>query len=286
MGPGTPTPLNRLARCRPALGTYVKISLCGDDEGELLGHSQAAFAEIERVERLMSFHDPASELSRLNREAHLRPVTVSRETAEVLRFGLRLSRLSDGAFDFTVAPELVRRGHLPDHGQAADPRATWRDVHLEGGRVRFGRPLLVDLGGIAKGYAVDRAMAVVPSRLEAVVNAGGDLRMRPWRGRTVAVQVPRRRRRSLRQIVMRAGAVATSGSYLGEEGSPIFCPRRRQPIETRCSASVFATSCLHADALTKVAFSLSSDHPLWRDLCAVPVLVDSQGRGGEGLRHG
>ncbi|MEM8930475.1 MAG: FAD:protein FMN transferase, partial [Acidobacteriota bacterium] len=183
-----------LARCRPALGTYVKIALRGASDDELIEHSRAAFAEIERVERALSFHDPHSELSRVNREAATRPLRLSQDLRTVLDFGSRLSRSTGGLFDVTVAPELVRRGALPDHGVDVGVQASWHDVRLEGDTVRFDRPLLIDLGGIAKGYAVDRAMAVIPPEVAATVNAGGDLRMRPWRDETLAVEVPDGRR--------------------------------------------------------------------------------------------
>lgn len=269
-----------LARCRPALGTYVRVLLRGEEaEDTFLDHSLAAFAEIERIEKIMSFHDPHSELSRLNREAHQRSVSVCPEMVEVLEFGLRLSRLTGGRFDFTVAPELVERGALPDHGTLADPQATWRDVCLAGNWVRFERPLLIDLGGIAKGYAVDRAMSVLPAHLEAVVNAGGDLSMRPWKGRRVGIRVPGKGRGTkLLEVPMGARAVATSGSYLGDQGSTIICPLHRRPLEDPRSVSVFAPTCMHADALTKVALAFSEVHPLWQQMAATPVIVDKNAR--------
>ncbi len=278
-----------LVRCRPALGTFVKVSLHGgQSEEELLGHSLAAFSEIERIEGIMSFHDPCSELSLLNREAHLRPIPICREMGEVLRFGLRLSRLTDGAFDFTVASELVKRGALPDHGLPASPFATWRDVHVEDDYVRFDKPLLIDLGGIAKGYAVDCAISVLPQKLAVVVDAGGDLRMRPWMRQSVAIRVPRprfgsrkgaRRGPSLLEVPMRACAVATSASYFGRDGSSIICPNRRRPVEDTHSLSVFASTCMQADALTKVAFLIPQRYSLWRQVAAAALMVDESAQG-------
>ncbi len=251
---------------------------CSQDA--LLEHSLAAFAEIERIERTMSFHDPRSELSRLNREASRRPVRVSREMVEVLSYALRLSRLTDGAFDFTVAAsELIRLGVLPAHGPAADSLATWRDLRLDGDQVRFEKPLLIDLGGIAKGYAVDRAMSVLPASLEASVNAGGDLRQRPWRGRTVGIRVPGSLHRdSVVELPMCLGAVATSGSYFGEEGSIVVCPKRRRLVADRRSFSVFAPTCMQADALTKVAHLAPGSDPLWRQLNVAVLMVDETAR--------
>lgn len=243
----------------------------------MLTHSLAAFAEIERIERITSFHDPLSELSRLNREAASRTVKVGREMARALAYGLRLSRLTDGVFDFTVAAsELVRTGSLPDHGPTADREATWRDIRMEDDRIRFRKPLLIDLGGIAKGYAVDRAMAVLPPDLDASVNAGGDLRLQPWRGRTVAIKVPSKaNRRRLLEVPMRACSVATSASYYGTK---LVCPVRRREIADPRSVSVFAETCMQADALTKVAQLVPGQASLWRQVASAALIVDDKAR--------
>ncbi|MEM9595003.1 MAG: FAD:protein FMN transferase [Acidobacteriota bacterium] len=285
---GSPTPVpsspSSLIRCRPALGTYVKITLHGGKahrdpvEGGLLEHSQTAFREIHRIEKLMSFHDPDSELSRINRGAHKGPIEVSSEMMEVLSFALDLSRSTDGAFDITVADELVRRGELPDPGHSTEAGVSWRDVSLEGGRVGFQKPLLLDLGGIAKGYAVDRALSVLPKGLAAVVDAGGDLRMSPWRGRRVHLRVPAPRigGPTLVTTPMRAAAVASSGAHPGDGGATILCPDRRQPAQGPAAVSVFAASCMEADAFTKLA-RLRPAHPLWDRLAAVPLAVEADG---------
>ncbi|MFM2081579.1 MAG: hypothetical protein RL380_270, partial [Verrucomicrobiota bacterium] len=138
-----------LRRCRPLLGTFVEITARGSVEAV-----NAAFAAVERVQNLLSAHDSASELSLLNREAATRVVTVSRETFAVLRCADRLAQESHGAFDYTVAPTLAAWGLLPIHLSRKNP-GNWRDVLLLPHRqVRFLRPLALDLGGIAKGFAV------------------------------------------------------------------------------------------------------------------------------------
>ena len=175
------TPVER-RRARPLLGTFVEVSAvfpAGADADRAVGR---AFAAVEAVQRRMSFHDPASDVARLNREAARRAVAVHRDTVAVLRWSLEVAAASAGAFDITVAGELVRWGRLPAlAGIPANPSGTWRDIELDedDGTVRFHRPVVIDLGGIAKGYAVDRA---IESLAEAgaqrcCVNAGGDLRV-------------------------------------------------------------------------------------------------------------
>ncbi|MEM6453561.1 MAG: FAD:protein FMN transferase [Acidobacteriota bacterium] len=274
-----------LTRCRPALGTYVKIALRARDDGAdretLIAHSDAAFAAIADVQRAMSAHDPDSELSRLTRTGHRAPVRVSSDLRTVLACALRLSAQTDGAFDVTIGGAMVDRGLLPDvaDGDArADRRASWRDVVLEDDVVRLARPLRIDLGGIAKGYAVDRALAAVPPHVDAVVEAGGDLAMRPWRDQTIAVRVPGLIRRDrLIALPMRAAAVASSAGHWRGQPLAILCPQRRRAPRVRHGMTVFAPSCMLADALTKAAF-LAPERVPWRRLEATALRVDRRGR--------
>ena len=150
--------MSSLVRCQPHLGTYVEISVSGDvSEDELISASNSAFLKIKLVQSLMSFHDEESELTRINRYASREPVPISSETKFVLEQALRLSEKTDGLFDITVAPKLVASNALPDHNFELSPTGTWRDIIIEDNEVRFTRPVLLDLGGIAKGYAVDQA---------------------------------------------------------------------------------------------------------------------------------
>ncbi len=204
-----------IRRCRPALGTFVEVSILDDDAMPDAPAFDAAFAAIARVERRMSYHDAASDLSRINREAHRRPVAVDAWTFDVLVAARDLFRRSDGAFDCTVAPLLVARGVLPPTGVDVDPDATFDDVLLDDDArtVRHRVPLAIDLGGIAKGFAVDRAIDALAAHgvTSAVVDAGGDLRVlgtRPvpihvaWRRCGARVRRHARRRR-LRDVAGR-----------------------------------------------------------------------------------
>ena len=102
-----------IRRCRPLLGTFVEITASGPGEKQLYTAIDAAFATVERIHRLMSVHDPESELSLLNRKAAAEAVIVSDNTFEVLRRSDRMARESGGAFDYTIAPTLAPLGVKP-----------------------------------------------------------------------------------------------------------------------------------------------------------------------------
>lgn len=271
--------MNSISRCKPLLGTYVRLSLTADAAREtLLEMSVRAYARIERVERLMSFHDPDSELSRLNRLAHRQPCPVSTETETVLRQALRLSRASQGLFDISIAPALIRRGLLPAIDVDIDTSANWRDLRVENGRVSFAKKMLIDLGGIAKGYAVDQAMSVLSDDIDAVINAGGDIRMNRWQDKTVSIRYAASGHDQTVETPMRAAAIASSASYYLNGKGAIIAPGQRQAADSPCVYSVFASNCMLADALTKIAFLSGGRHDLIRASGARLLCVDRRGR--------
>ena len=271
--------MNSISRCKPLLGTYVRLSLTADAAREtLLAMSVRAFARIERVERLMSFHDPDSELSRLNRLAHRQPCPVSAETEAVLRQALRLSRASHGLFDISIAPALIRQGLLPAINTDIDESANWRDLRLENGRVSFAKKMLIDLGGIAKGYAVDQAMSVLSDDIDAVINAGGDIRMNRWQDKTVSIRYAASSHEQTVETPMRAAAIASSAGYYLNGKSAIIAPGQKQAPASPCVYSVFASNCMLADALTKIAFLSGGRHDLIRASGARLLCVDRRGR--------
>jgi thiamine biosynthesis lipoprotein len=252
-----------LRRARPLLGTRVEIAAAGDiPAAELHEAVDAAFAAIERAERLMSYHDPASELSRINREAAARPQRLHPDVGMVVRAALGFAALSGGAFDPSVAPILEDWGFLPRHcSGGADPAASWRDVEILGADyVHFRRPLRLDLGGIAKGYAVDQAVrALRRSGIHSVlVNAGGDLRIAGERAETIALRHPRAPRLVAHDLVLHEAALATSSAcysrrrVAGVEVSALLDPGSRAAYVGGDSVSVRAADCMTADALTKV----------------------------------
>ena len=240
-----------MKRCRPLLGTFVEIE---SDNAEAIG---GAFSAIERIQLLMSAQHPASELSQVNRLAHREPVSVSSWTAAVIRRSLFWARRSGGAFDIVRAGRMaLARGALPRHpGQQLPASDDWTAVQLCGRQVRFNSPVCLDLGGIAKGFAVDRAIDALRSAgaTHGLVNAGGDVcgfGPQPW---PVTVVDPRQRV-PVAMIDLRNGALATSSGLRGPRGALTFdhlpgADRRWTSVTVRAS-----TAC-DADALTKILWS-------------------------------
>jgi FAD:protein FMN transferase len=254
---------NEIRRCRPLLGTFVEVSVSGLSETRLQSAVNAAFAAIESIQRLMSAHDPASELSRLNCEAASRLVTVSRETFEVLHRADQLAVESGGAFDFAVAPTLANWGMLPANLRRENP-GSWRDVLLLRRRqVRFLRPLALDLGGIAKGFAVDRAVAALRKRgvVSAMVNAGGDLHAFGPQSSAIYLRHPGCPRTFARKLELHNAALATSSPcfterrFRGRRVSHLVRPAGQTAITGTISVTVLAKECWLADALTKVVLN-------------------------------
>jgi thiamine biosynthesis lipoprotein len=255
-----------LRRARPLLGTLVEIRLdTGLATAQAQHAVQRAFAAVAEVQSLMSYHDPDSEISRINREGFERDVTVSQPTWEVLNAALQISEQSDGLFDVTVAPVLSRYGFLPHHPahHDAEPDADWRDIKLlPGRRVRLARRVSIDLGGIAKGYAVDRAVAALQEcGVEAgCVNAGGDMRVFGNDSQMLHLRHPRRAT-ALLPAGNITGAAATSAIYFssrleaGRRVTPLVDPRNHLPCEAERSVTILADDCMTADALTKVFYA-------------------------------
>ena len=246
-------------RMTPMLGTMVEVELEGDaSEGALAEVAARAFARMAAIQARLSWHDERSELTALNRAARRAAVTVSDDMARVLRAALALSAHTDGLYDVTVAPALFRAGHLPDHGLTAS-RANWAAIRLDGNAVTFTHDVAIDLGGIAKGYAVDAAYDVItaaaPELRDACVNAGGDLRRKAWTDRQVGLRRPRRWG-GTRLVAHRmlGAAVATSAPGRGSPSSRWIDPRTGRRRRGG-AASVFAPTCMAADALTKVALA-------------------------------
>lgn len=268
-----------ISRARPLLGTLVEICAWGGADG---GASvAAAFDAVSEVHRLMNVHDPDSDVGRLNRACRNQVVRVHDRTADVLRFALRLQRETGGAFDCGTGSALERAGFLPAGtapAGAAGAVGAAASLRIDGANaVRVREPVCLDLGGIAKGYAVDRAVeALMNAGAEAgLVNAGGDLRAFGLDGFPVMVRDPSSPGRCVRALRLRSGAVATSAGYHTSRVvdtvpvMPIFDPLRRRFLHRDFSVTVIAATCMAADALTKVAAILgAASMPLLQRHCA------------------
>lgn len=238
-----------LRRSRPLLGTYVEAT------AESAAIIDSGFAAIERVHMLMSAHEPDSDVSRINRFAHLRPIEVDAWTALVIERALSWSGRSAGEFDVVRAGKAaIASGHLPRHADQPEPEAahwTWLDV--QGRSVRLLKPACLDLGGIAKGFAVDRAVTAMRAAgaLLGLVNAGGDLFGFGCKTWPVTVIDPVSRKPSV-EMEIRDEALATSALV---DGSAAHLPKQ----DRWTSVTVRASNACDADALTKIVWAGCGD---------------------------
>lgn len=248
------------------LGTVVEIGCHAASEAQARAAIAAAFEEVALIQRLMSFHAEDSDVSRLNSRGAREAVTVDSRTVDVVRTACEVSALSEGHFDITVAPELVRAGCLPRPASACAPHsgATWRDIEiLAENAVTFRQPLWLDLGGIAKGYAVDRAFSICSalSGGSCLVNAGGDIRVSDDLTGEISLDVPGCDIREVPRVELSGGSIASScgwpnaqlkqGAMIGPHVDGVS----RRAIDPKRFVSVLAEDCTIADALTKVVLA-------------------------------
>ena len=246
-----------MRRARPWLGTIVEIA-CDD-----LPAIEAGFAAIAHAHARMSFHEATSDLAVLREAKPGSVVAVDAQTVQVLRFALDLYRASSGLFDVTIARQLVAAKFLPRvsawplthySGKANDIEIV-DDTHII-----CHRPMLIDLGGIAKGHAVDMAVAAMQAAgaTQAIVNAGGDLRVFGSNAETIWL------RRADGQLGgsldARNIAVASSSNLLyrrtsrGAYHSPHIGLSGKAML-TDLTITVTAPTCIYADAMTKIAMA-------------------------------
>ncbi|MBC7751971.1 MAG: FAD:protein FMN transferase [Candidatus Saccharibacteria bacterium] len=259
-----------MIRNRPLLGTFVEIRVVGDDSATE-NAINAAFQAIETVQNLMSFHDKNSQLTTLNRQAHQHPITVHPWLYATLVRAARIHRQAECLFDCAIADVLVKQQQLPAPDIIVDQRATQADVQLLAqSQVAYRQPLWLDLGGIAKGFAVDMAIHTLRQHKvkQATVNAGGDLRVFGSSAIPISIRRPTDPQQLLDLGSLQNGACATSAiyhsiqDYNGQIVSALIDPTTRTSVMKAHSFSVFAPTATIADALTKVvAISGNPVHP-------------------------
>lgn len=252
-----------IKRMKPLLGTYVNIALVGSKVSEEASHQiiNQAFAKIEKIHRLMSFHDPNSDLSRIN-HSNGEWVPVHPLVAKVLQLAVRMMHESQHAFNCTVGAQLVKVNALPwveaQHHQYALVGDAF-DIQIRGKNVRLNKKILITLDGIAKGYAVDLAAEAL-EKADAQgywINAGGDIRV----GGDIQLPVTQREQdgRLKPLIVLRNQALASS--ELREKFNPYF-PAYLVGSNRSAKTGVYTIQAPRtwvADALTKVAAFASPD---------------------------
>lgn len=270
------------AREAAIMGTRIAVELWHEDPAAAAAAIDAVIAEMHRIDALMSHYKPESQLSRINREAAAAPVPVDPELAGLIARALEFSEFSGGAFDITYASV----GYLYDYREhrhptdaeieAALPAVNWRHVVVdrEASTVRFLKPgVRIDLGGIAKGHAVDRCVGLLRSRgiTNASVSAGGDSRLlgdrrgRPW---VVGIRHPDDRERVIARIPLEDAAISTSGDYeryFDEDGvryHHIINPRTGRSATGVRSVTVIGPDATLTEGLTKSVFILGPERGL------------------------
>ena len=267
--------LHRVRVSRTQLGTLVTVTVLHPSAED--GHALIAgtFAEIERLEGILSRHRPATPVAHLNRDGVVRDAPA--EMVHVVARALDYARRSDGAFDPTVAPVLnlylarfAEGASPPTEAElvAAHQLVDWRELHVDGTTIGLARPgMAVTLDGIAKGYVVDRAVAALRERgaERVLVQASGDMAAAgsehdPW---AVAIQDPHVPEGTL-GVVALSRSIASSGDYM-QSFTPdrrlhhIIDPRTGRSPERASGTTVLAPTALDADAASTTAFVLGPE---------------------------
>ena len=284
-------PLQPVSESRPLLHTFTKITVYAEPR-QSHAAIDAAYREMDRVNRLLNNYDPGSEISRLNAQAGGAPVVVSPDTCRALTAARTFGRLSGGAFDCTIGPLLALWGFMrekpgidgadptPEQIAAARQLVDYRLLQVRcandnASTARLERAgMRVDVGAFSKGYVADRAMQVLEQQgiPAALVAAGGTIVCRgmkpgntPWQ---IGIRHPRRDDDFLTVVSLKDCAVSTSGDYEryyrrnGTRRTHIIDPRSGRPVERMQAVTVIAPDGMVSDALSTALFVLGPQEGL------------------------
>jgi thiamine biosynthesis lipoprotein len=270
---------------REVMGTFARtVCVAGDKKTAEAGNA-AAFAKLVEVDEMMSDYISDSELSRVNREAFAGAVTVSDELFEVLSKAVEYSRVSGGAFDVTIGPvvdlwhKAEESGIKPTDEQiaAAKAKVGYEKMLLDPKKntvVFMVDGMRLDLGGIAKGYAIDKAVEAMRAAgaVGGMVDVGGDIRCfgkpaekNKW---AIGLQDPDTDTGLLMVIELGDNAIATSGDYQrfvvldGEKFSHIMTPKKGTSTKGLTSVTVIAATAIDADAMATTVTVLGGEKGL------------------------
>jgi thiamine biosynthesis lipoprotein len=281
---GDDGPDHLFQRASKVMGTVVNLTIWTDDDPRAADAAAAAFREFERVEALMTSWTDDSMVARINASAGARkPVAVDDETFAVFAKADEISRMTNGAFDVSIGAffDLWKFGtnqtdEVPSPAEIAKAIALvdYRSIKLDrtGKTVRLARPgMRIDLGGIAKGYAVDRVVALLHERdfVDFIIQVGGDLYVsgrkgpRPW---VVGIRDPRGSRTTPFAITpIENRTFSTSGDYErsfvrdGVRYHHIIDPETGQPARRSRSVTVMAADAITADGLSTALFVMGAE---------------------------
>ncbi len=268
--------LQRFAFNQPSMGTTYRVVLYAPDEAAATQAARAAFDRIDQLDAMMTDYNDSSELMQLCAKAGGPPVKVSGELFEILAKAVELNAKTRGAFDVTVGPVVRlwraarKENRLPDPAEIAKARELVgcdKMVLNEKNRtVQLLKPgMKLDLGGIAKGYAVDKALETLKQKgiASALVVGGGDVGVSdapPGKeGWTIDIQpLDKTTQPQPVQLLLKNAGVSTSGDaeqHLDKGGkrySHIIDPKTGQPLEGRSSVTVIAPNSTTSDGLAKI----------------------------------
>ena len=264
------------------MGTRIYVEVWSDEAAKGDAAIDAVMADMRRIDELMSHYKPESQLSQINARAAQEPVQVDAELFDLIKLSTHYSVITEGAFDITYASV----GHLYDYPhhvkpteeqiKAALPGVNWRNMLLDPVHhtVRFEHAgMRIDLGGIGKGYAVDRGIAILQARgfQHALVTAGGDSRIigdrmgRPW---VIGIRNPDDKDQVVTRIPIVNSAMSTSGDYerYFDEGGiryhHIIDPRTGHSASKVRSATILGPTATETDGMSKTAFVLGPEKAL------------------------
>lgn len=264
------------------MGTRIVVELWADDAAKAQSHIHAVLAEMRRIDAAMSTYKETSEISKVNKEASQHAVKITQELFGLLTTALEFSKLTDGAFDITYASVgfmydfRARQKPTDKQIDAALPAVNYRHIVLDPAAqtVKFSQPgVRIDLGGLAKGYAVDRGIEILKGRgvEHALVTAGGDSRIigdrfgKPW---VVGIRHPDDASKVISRIPLVDTAISTSGDYeryFDENGvryHHIIDPHTGRSASKVRSATILSSSATRTDGLSKTAFVLGAERAM------------------------
>jgi thiamine biosynthesis lipoprotein len=283
------------------MGTSVSVELWADNQAQANTVIALAMAELRWVDNTMSPYIETSELYRINQLAAKQPVVISKDLFQLIEKAQYFSKESNGAFDISFSSV----GHFYDYRAGVKPNQqqleqnlaaiNYRLIKLDAANstIYFQHPnIKIDLGGIAKGYAVDRAIAVLEKNniVSAIVAAGGDSRIigdrfgDPW---VIGVRHPRQENAYAVKIPLENTAISTSGDYErffiknGERVHHILNPVTGLPANKVQSASILSAKAVDTDALSTTVFVLGVEQglALVNRLKGVDaIIIDGQGK--------
>ena len=286
---------------RPMMGTEVSVHLWHEDAGRAAALIDAVFDEASRIDELMSTFKETSRISEINRDAAERPVYAGHELFGLIRRAQDVSVLTRGAFDITfdsVGQHYDFRARKRPDAETVEREKALIDYQLvelddTAQSVRYLKPgVRINLGGIAKGYVVERGINVLRHAgvTNAIVTAGGDSRMlgdRRGRPFMIGIRDPREEGKVAMSLPLADEAVSTSGDYeryFDEDGvryHHIITPSTGTPAREVHSATVIGPDAVMTDALSTSVFVMGVDLGL-KLIAGLPdyesIVIDSQGQ--------